>query len=499
MWPHPEVFTFALVTLALVLAARGGHAAAVLAAALASLQNPPLVLLVALLWAAAALAAWRQRVGDARSPRHAGGAPGPAARGLLPVAVRRLQPLRAALRGGGEPLGPASPRPRRRPEPRPPPARAADPPARGGRRARRPAPEAGHAGAPRVRPSAASRLRVHREQQLEQRHVGAEPLRRLDAADSRLRGRGRARDGPLRPLGRAAAWVLGLALALQAAAVLVRGGPLAHSDFLEHSWAARLVLDHRPSLYRPAPEVFVERTLHHEGRSRGRSSTGTRAAGVARPGCRGAARRRSSPRAASRRARRRHACERTPGSARRSATGPTSTSERSREAPHLLRPELPPLARRQLAEVELPDAHAHELDDLVPDRRPHPPDLAVLPLGEDDLEPGRALALRPDGAAPRGVPRTRTFAGRVSVPSSSGRPSRRARSASPREAEDARVVGLRDVVLGVGEALAQAVVVRQDQQPRGVAVEPADREDPPARRRRGRRRRWAARRGPPGS
>ena len=96
------------------------------------------------------------------------------------------------------------------------------------------------------------------------------------------------------------------------------------------------------------------------------------------------------------------------------------------------RPELPPLARRQLAEVEPPDAHAHELDDLVPHRRAHPPDLAVLPLGEDDLEPGRALALRPDGAgAPRGVPRTRTFAGRVSVPSSSGRPSRRARSASP--------------------------------------------------------------------
>ena len=61
MWPHPEVFTFALVMLALVLAARGGHAAAVLAAALASLQNPPLVLLVALLWAAAALAAWRRR------------------------------------------------------------------------------------------------------------------------------------------------------------------------------------------------------------------------------------------------------------------------------------------------------------------------------------------------------------------------------------------------------------------------------------------------------
>ena len=36
-------------------------------------------------------------------------------------------------------------------------------------------------------------------------------------------------------------------------AVLARGGPLARSDFLEHSWAARLVLDHRPALYRPAP------------------------------------------------------------------------------------------------------------------------------------------------------------------------------------------------------------------------------------------------------
>ena len=94
--------------------------------------------------------------------------------------------------------------------------------------------------------------------------------------------------------------------------------------------------------------------------------------------------------------------------------------------------QLAPLARRQRAEVEPPDAHAHELDDLVADRRAHAPDLPVLALGEDDLEPGRALALRAGtrAAPPRGVPRTRTFAGRVSVPSSSGRPSRRARSAS---------------------------------------------------------------------
>jgi hypothetical protein len=69
---------------------------------------------------------------------------------------------------------------------------------------------------------------------------------------------------PSRPPGRVAAWALGLALLAQAGAVLVRGGPLAPSDFLGHSPAARFVLDRWPFLYRPAPEVFVERTLGRE-------------------------------------------------------------------------------------------------------------------------------------------------------------------------------------------------------------------------------------------
>ena len=69
---------------------------------------------------------------------------------------------------------------------------------------------------------------------------------------------------PERPLGRAAGWALALALATQAVPLLARGGPLAPSDFLRHSWAARLVLDRWPRLYNPAPEVFVERTLGHE-------------------------------------------------------------------------------------------------------------------------------------------------------------------------------------------------------------------------------------------
>jgi hypothetical protein len=67
------------------------------------------------------------------------------------------------------------------------------------------------------------------------------------------------------PLGRAGSVALALAVASQAALLAVRGGPLAPSDFLQHSWAARFVLEHWPQRYRPASEVFVERTLGHEG------------------------------------------------------------------------------------------------------------------------------------------------------------------------------------------------------------------------------------------
>jgi hypothetical protein len=70
---------------------------------------------------------------------------------------------------------------------------------------------------------------------------------------------------PSRRPGRVALAALGLALATQAAAVLVRGGPLAPVDFLEHSPAARFILERWPALYNPKPEVFVERTRGYEG------------------------------------------------------------------------------------------------------------------------------------------------------------------------------------------------------------------------------------------
>jgi len=45
LWPHPEVLSFAMATLALVAGARGATGAAALCAAVASVQNPPLALL----------------------------------------------------------------------------------------------------------------------------------------------------------------------------------------------------------------------------------------------------------------------------------------------------------------------------------------------------------------------------------------------------------------------------------------------------------------------
>jgi hypothetical protein len=265
MWPHPEVFSFALVALAIVLWARGRRAPSVLAAALASLQNPPLALLVALLGAASALASWRQR--SARPVLLATIAALPA---LLPAAFYQWQfgvfnlsvrPAEAAeslsawraldlaldpnlgllphaplllLLGLGGALSALR------------------------RRQAMPALLV-LALLPALAFACTANSNWNNDTSGPSRYVvWMLPILALVAA-------GEIALGPSRPLGRAGAWALALALATQATALFARGGPLARSDFLEHSWAARLVLDHRPSLYRPAPEVFVERTLHHEG------------------------------------------------------------------------------------------------------------------------------------------------------------------------------------------------------------------------------------------
>jgi hypothetical protein len=265
MWPHPEVFSFALVALALVFAARGCHAGAVLASALASLQNPPLTLLVALLWAGAAREAWRRR-----SVRSAVAASLAALPGLAPAAFYLWQfgvfnlSVRPAEAGQSlsarraldlaidpnlglvshaplllllAPLGALSALRRKRLTPA----------------------LLVFVLLPLLAYATTANSNWNNDTSGPSRYVvWLLPLLAFPAV-------GGFGANPATPLGRAAGWALGLALATQAAAVLARGGPLARSDFLEHSWAARLVLDHRPARYRPSPEVFVERTLHHEG------------------------------------------------------------------------------------------------------------------------------------------------------------------------------------------------------------------------------------------
>lgn len=69
-------------------------------------------------------------------------------------------------------------------------------------------------------------------------------------------------------LSRARGSVPALAAAMAAAAQLVvfvsRGGFRAPEDYLHHSWLARLVLLHRPALYAPGHEIFIERTAHRD-------------------------------------------------------------------------------------------------------------------------------------------------------------------------------------------------------------------------------------------
>jgi hypothetical protein len=62
-------------------------------------------------------------------------------------------------------------------------------------------------------------------------------------------------------------WMLAAAaaaLAAQAAVFVARRGFAAREDYVQHSWLARFVLARWPALYAPTPEIFIERTSHHD-------------------------------------------------------------------------------------------------------------------------------------------------------------------------------------------------------------------------------------------
>ncbi|HWP04166.1 MAG TPA: hypothetical protein VNN72_00430, partial [Polyangiaceae bacterium] len=59
-------------------------------------------------------------------------------------------------------------------------------------------------------------------------------------------------------------YVAGSFVALQAAVLALNGVVGERSSYVRHSWAAKLVLERRPSAYNPVPEIFYERSMGWE-------------------------------------------------------------------------------------------------------------------------------------------------------------------------------------------------------------------------------------------
>ena len=458
MWPHPEVLSFALVAIALALsrpaAARRPRSSR---AALASLQNPPArAARGGLLWARPCSTSWR----SAPARPMPLGAPSPGCRRSLPAAFFQWQfgvfNLSVRPSEAAESLSwrCARPRPRDRPQPGPAPARAAHRSLLGVLAGRSAAAAARRRLGRRCSSSSCCRSLAfactansnwNNDTSGPSRYVvWMLPLLAFVAAGGdrrsarmrplgalrRLGPRPRARPRRPRPSSRAAGPLAPLRLPRALVGGASRARPLG------------------PRSTVPPRRSSSSARCTTRARSRGRSSTATRPAAAARPGCSGATRRRSSPRcgAAARGDGRAARGER--AGARRSATGPTWTTD-GRRPGGASRPRGPSSRHSPGARSPRPRRPMRtrtSSSTVVAHRGAHPPHLAVLALGQDDLEPGRGP--RSGGPrAPRGVPSTRTRAGRVSVPSSRGSPSRSARSASlVRHAGDARVVGLRHVV-----------------------------------------------------
>lgn len=263
-WPHPEVYTYAMVSLALLWAAEGRTARAILAAALGASQNPPLVLLVAALWALGCRRALRGGAGRGAARAIARcslavlpalvpplfyfvayGTPSVVAResaswsnlslgralelffdldiGLLPYLPLTLALFLASVVAAAL--------------------------------VRR-----------SVRPLALAALLLlmalacsvtgnwnHGTSGPSRYAIWMLPLVFAGVLDLRANLPARRR---------ALGVLLALAAASQGAIALARGGIAARPDYFEHSYAARAVLLRAPRLYRPSPEIFVTRTVH---------------------------------------------------------------------------------------------------------------------------------------------------------------------------------------------------------------------------------------------
>jgi hypothetical protein len=265
LWPHPEVLSFSMATLALVAGARGMGALAVGCAAVASAQNPPLVLL-------ALFEAVRGRGGTTGTPRArklaalilaalpALAAPafyllefstpnlaayetaGVHALGLgkalglmfdLELGLVRYAPLTVALLVALVPLLVRSP------------AR----------------------GVEGAMIAVLALMMLACSATGNWNHGTTGPSRYvvwLFPVIAYLIALGPTASRLLGPPRRGHAALLAAAVVAQVGVAARRGGPLSPLDYLEHSTAARVVLDRWPNLYDPEPEVFRERTAHTE-------------------------------------------------------------------------------------------------------------------------------------------------------------------------------------------------------------------------------------------
>jgi hypothetical protein len=260
LWPHPEVMCFSLVVLALVAWERGAVGWAVLAAALASLQNPPLLLLVAFLGLHAALPGLRHRPRRVIATAVLAALPA-----LLPAVFFRSQfgVYNLSVRPGEAMDSLSFPR-------------SLDLLF-----------DLNLGMLPYLPVTVALGLSLVVRDLLARRPSRAIQLAALllgmilaCTANSNWNN---GTTGPSRyvawlfpivafalvrpgstPPQWAGARAIGAALVVQAAILVARGAFLAPCDYLEHSTAARFVLDRWPRLYNPAPEVFAERTAHDE-------------------------------------------------------------------------------------------------------------------------------------------------------------------------------------------------------------------------------------------
>jgi hypothetical protein len=266
LWPHPEVLSFSMATLALVLGMRGASGTAALCAGIASLQNPPLALLA--VFEAARPFLIRVRVAPCRRQALAlaGAALAVLASPLFFLAQFRTANLAAYETAGAESIGVG---------------KAAGllldldlgliryAPltvllilaivpliVRGGSRRMEGALLA-----------VVAALMLASSATGNWNHGTTGPSRYvvwLFPMIAYLLVLGPTATDLLQRRSRAAGPILILAVAAQVAVAAARGGVASPLDYLDHSRLARAVLDRWPSLYLSPPEVFRERTAHTE-------------------------------------------------------------------------------------------------------------------------------------------------------------------------------------------------------------------------------------------